>query len=198
MSTRVKADLSVSLDGVAAGHDQSLEHPFGPKVGERLHTWMFEHKADHETEVAALLDNVGAHVMGRNMFTAGRGELDPEWTGWWGPEPPYEGPVFVLTHYQRAPVHVGRTTFTFVNDGLDSAMAQAREAAGEKDISIAGGATTVNAALAAGHLDELRLHIAPFTVGEGVRVFENIPDVHLVPIATRATPHVTHVTYARP
>jgi len=195
MSGIVTADLSVSLEGVAAGHDQSAEHPFGPAVGERLHTWMFEHGDDNADEVAAITD-AGAFIMGRNMFGPDRGEWDLDWHGWWGTNPPYHQPVFVLGHRPRPPVEMeGGTTFVFVHDGIESALHQAREAAGDRDVAIAGGATTINAYLAAGLLDELRLHVAPITVGDGVRIFDGVPDLTLTPVSSRATPHVTHLTW---
>ncbi len=194
----VTADLAVSLDLVAAGRDQSREHPFGPRIGERLHTWMFEHADDHAEEIAAIVD-AGAFVMGRHMFGTDRGEWDLDWTGWWGPEPPYHGPVFVLAHRPRPDVVMaGGTTFHFVTDGLEAAVARAREAAGDRNVSIAGGPSTTNAALGAGLIDELRLHIVPFTVGEGLRVFDGQGDLTLVPASSRTTPHVTHVTWRRP
>ncbi|MGW2090830.1 dihydrofolate reductase family protein [Promicromonospora sukumoe] len=193
----VKADLAVSLDGYSAGHDQSLEHPFGPLAGERLHTWMFEHGDAHQAEVDAIV-GAGAYIMGRNMFTAGRGEWDLDWTGWWGEDPPYHGPVFVLTHHPRASVEMkGGTTFHFVTDGIESALAQARAAAGDRDISITGGATTLNEYLAAGHVDELRLHVVPFTLGSGTRVFDGVPPIEFSSTSVRHTPEVTHVTLRR-
>jgi dihydrofolate reductase len=198
MSTsQVTADMAVSLDLVGSGHDQSREHPFGPRVGERLHTWMFEHGDDHAEEVAAITA-AGAYVMGRHMFGPDRGDWDLDWTGWWGPEPPYHAPVFVLGHRPRDPVEMaGGTTFHFVTDGIHAALDRAREAAGRRDVSIAGGVRTLNAYLAAGLVDELRLHVVPFTVGEGLRVFDDVPDLRLVPVSARATPHVTHLTWRR-
>lgn len=193
----VKADLAVSLDGYSAGHDQSLEHPFGPLAGERLHTWMFEHGDAHQAEVDAIV-GAGAYIMGRNMFTAGRGEWDLDWTGWWGEDPPYHGPVFVLTHHPRESVEMkGGTTFHFVTDGIESALAQARAAAWDRDISITGGATTLNEHLAAGHVDELRLHVVPFTLGSGTRVFDGVPPIEFSSTSVRHTPEVTHVTLRR-
>ncbi|GAA2225423.1 dihydrofolate reductase family protein [Promicromonospora sukumoe] len=193
----VKADLAVSLDGYSAGHDQSLEHPFGPLAGERLHTWMFEHGDAHQAERDAIV-GAGAYIMGRNMFTAGRGEWDLDWTGWWGEDPPYHGPVFVLTHHPRESVEMkGGTTFHFVTDGIESALAQAREAAGDREISVTGGATTVNEYLAAGHIDELRLHVVPFTLGSGTRVFDGVPPIEFSSTSVRHTPEVTHVTLRR-
>ncbi len=193
----VVADLGVSLDGVAAGHDQSLEFPMGERVGQRLHTWMFEDAEDNRAEVDAIVD-AGAFVMGRNMFTAGRGEWDLDWQGWWGPEPPYHGPVFVLTHHPRADlVMAGGTTFHFVTDGPAAALERARAAAGDRNVSIAGGPSTVNAYLSLGLLDELRLHVAPVTIGDGLRVFDGVPDLRLVPFASRTTTSVTHLTWRR-
>jgi len=193
----VTADIAVSIDLVAAGHDQSREHPFGPLVGERLHTWMFEHREDHAEEIAAIL-HARAYIMGRHMFGPDRGDWDLDWQGWWGPEPPYHAPVFVLCSRPRDPLPMaGGTTFHFVTDGIEAALELARDAAGDADVSIAGGPTTLNAYLDAGLVDELRLHIAPFTVGAGLRVFDGVTDLAMVPVASRATPQVTHLTYRR-
>jgi dihydrofolate reductase len=193
----VTADIAVSLDLVASGRDQSREHPFGPVIGERLHTWMFEHGDESADEIAAIL-HARAYVMGRHMFGADRGDWDLDWQGWWGPEPPYHGPVFVLGSRPREPlVMEGGTTFHFVTGGIEAALARAREAAGDGDVSIAGGPTTLNAYLAAGLVDELRLHVVPFTVGEGLRVFDSLADLAMVPVSSRTTPHVTHLTYRR-
>jgi len=194
----VTADMAVSLDLVGAGRDQSLEHPFGPRVGERLHTWMFEHADESRAEVDAILD-ARAYVMGRHMFGPDRGEWDLGWTGWWGPEPPYHGPVFVLCSRQRDPVEMeGGTTFHFVTGGPVVALSAAKEVAGDGNVSVAGGVDTLNQYLRAGLVDELRLHVVPFTVGEGLRVFDDVPDLAMVPVGARATEHVTHLTYRRP
>ena len=194
----VKADLAVSLDGVAAGHDQSREYPFGPHVGERLGTWMFEHPEENQAEIDAIVD-AGAFVMGRHMFGADRGDWDLDWQGWWGPEPPYHGPVFVLAHRPRPDlVMEGGTVFHFVTDGPEAALERARAAAGTRDVSIAGGPGTTNVFLALNLIDELRLHIVPITLGEGIRVFDEVPDLTLVPVSSRTTPHVTHVSWRRP
>ena len=197
--TRVTADMAVSLDLVGAGRDQSREHPFGPRVGERLHQrWMFDHQDEHADEIAAIT-TARAYVMGRHMFGPDRGDWDLSWTGWWGPNPPYHGPVFVLGHQPRDPVEMeGGTTFHFVTDGVEAAVERARAAADGGDVSIAGGVSTLNAALAAGLVDELRLHVVPFTVGEGLRVFDGVEDLTLVPAAARATRDVTHLTWRRP
>jgi dihydrofolate reductase len=193
----VTADIAVSLDLVAAGRDQSLEHPFGPDVGQRLHTWMFEHGADHRDEIDAIL-HARAYVMGRHMFGPDRGDWDLEWQGWWGPEPPYAAPVFVLCSRPREPlVMAGGTTFHYVTDGIEAALERAREAAGDGDVSIAGGPGTLNAYLAAALVDELRLHVVPFTLGDGLRVFDGVADLAMVPVSSRTTPHVTHLTYRR-
>jgi dihydrofolate reductase len=193
----VTADISVSLDLVAAGRDQSREHPFGPVVGERLHTWMFEHGEESPDEVAAIL-RARAYVMGRHMFGPDRGEWDLGWQGWWGPEPPYRAPVFVLCSRPRESLTMaGGTTFHFVTEGVEAALRRARDAAGARDVSIAGGPGTLNAYLAAGLVDELRLHVAPFTVGDGLRVFDGVERLTMLPATSRTTPHVTHLTYRR-
>ena len=161
--TTVSADISVSLDGYAAGPNQSADLPFGEGVDGRLHTWMFDHADDNRDEIDAIT-SAGAYIMGRNMFGPGRGEWDLEWKGWWGPEPPYHAPVFVLTHHRREPLEMdGGTTFTFVTDGPESALAQARQAAGGGRVAIAGGAATLNQYLSLGAIDELRLHVVPIT-----------------------------------
>lgn len=198
--TKVFADLALSADGYSTGPNQSEEHPFGEVEPEELHTWMFEYADENHDEVDAIVA-ASAFIQGRNMFGPVRGEWTGDWRGWWGPNPPYHGPVFVLTHYPREPVVMeGGTTFIFVTDGIESAMTQAREAAGDGDISIAGGASTINQYLAAGHIDELRLHIVPKTLGfngrtDVVRLFDGVPPLTLPAPTVRTTPHVTHVTY---
>jgi dihydrofolate reductase len=196
----VTCDLSISLDGYSAGPNQSLERPFGDRVEDpdTLHAWMFEHGDEHVSERAAITD-AGAFVMGRNMFTPGRGEWDLDWVGWWGPEPPYHAPVFVLTHVARAPVEMaGGTTFHFVTGGPDEALARAREAAGGRNVSIAGGASTVNQFLAAGAIDELRLHIVPRVLDLGyVRLFDGVGPITWASSAVRWTPEVTHLVLRR-
>jgi len=193
--TKVTTDMAISLDGFAAGLNQSRDEPFGEGVGDRLHTWMFE-AADENAEEIAAITAAGAYVMGRNMFSPGRGEWDLDWKGWWGDDPPYHAPVFVLTHHPREPLTMqGGTTFTFVTDGIESALAQAREAAGEKDVAIAGGAQTVNQYVAAGLLDELRLHVAPLILGRGERLLAGVGDTALEPLGMRSTPLVTHLRY---
>jgi dihydrofolate reductase len=193
--TKVTCDMAVSVDGFVAGPNQSLAQPFGDGVGDRLHRWMFEQPEANAAAIAAI-DAAGAYVMGRNMFGPGRGAWDEQWTGWWGAEPPYRAPVFVLTHHPREPVAMqGGTTFTFVTDGIESALAQARDAAGEGDVAIAGGAATVNQYLAAGSIDELRLHVAPVVLGTGERLFDGVGAMDLERLDVTPTELVTHMSY---
>lgn len=144
--------------------------------------------------LATLHANTGAHVMGRRMFGPGTGEWDETWTGWWGPEPPYHAPVFVLTNHDRAPLPMeGGTTFTFVTDGIESALKHARDAAGDRDVEIAGGASTVRQYLAAGLLDELVLHLVPVVLGAGERLWDGLLGLTLDPVEVTASPAVTHL-----
>jgi dihydrofolate reductase len=204
----VTCHISISLDGFAAGPRQSIENPLG-EGGERLHDWVVvtaSWREQHGLEggdrsadsavVDELVQGVGAYIMGRKMFGGGGGTWDEAWTGWWGQDPPFHVPVFVLTHHPRQPLTMqGGTTFTFVTDGIESALGQAREAAGDKDISIAGGASAIQQYLAAGLLDELHLHIVPIVLGSGERLLENVGDPSLEPIDVVASPAVTHVKY---
>jgi dihydrofolate reductase len=193
--TKVTCDMAMSVDGFAAGLDQSEAEPFGPRVGMRLHRWMFD-EPEANAAVIDAITSAGAHIMGRNMFGPGRGAWDEEWKGWWGDDPPYHAPVFVLTHHPRAPLTMqGGTTFTFVTDGIESALAQAREAAGDGDVAIAGGAQTVNEYLAAGVIDELRLHVVPLVLGEGERLFEGVGEITLERLDVSGTDLVTHLSY---
>jgi dihydrofolate reductase len=204
----VTCQISISLDGFVAGPNQSLENPIGDG-GMRLHQWIFETaswRRQHgqaggaRTVDSEVLDeavqNVGAYIMGRKMFGGGAGPWDETWKGWWGENPPYHVPVFVLTHHARAPLSMhGGTTFNFVTEGIDSALQQARSAAGDRDIAIAGGASTVQQYLAARKLDELYLHIVPIILGAGERLLENVGDPTLEPVKVIAAPAVTHVKY---
>jgi dihydrofolate reductase len=195
---KVTCGMAMSVDGYTAGPNQRADAPFGDGVGESLHRWMFEAAEENAAEIEALTA-AGAYVMGRNMFSPGRGEWDLDWTGWWGDEPPYHAPVFVLTHYERDPVEMkGGTTFHFVTGGIIEALDRARAAAGGKDVLIAGGAATVNQYLAAGLVDEVNLHIAPVVLGAGERLFEGVGRLELTPVAARHTDLVTHVRYTRP
>lgn len=198
----VKAHITVSLDGYSAGPDQSRDAPLGVG-GEALHRWMFppEGTEPHPVDVAAreeILAGIGAYVMGRNMFggRAPDGSWDPDWQGWWGPEPPYHGPVHVLTHVPREPLEMeGGTTFHFATDGIEAAVARAREAAGDRDVSIAGGASTVQQALNAGLLDELTLDVSPVLLGGGTRLLDGVTGVRLEQRSSRASDLATHVRY---
>jgi dihydrofolate reductase len=196
---KVTCDLTISLDGYATGHNQTEERPFGDDGGDgwgdRLHAWYAEGPDEHPAEFARMT-TAKAFIMGRNMFGPVRGDWDRQWNGWWGDNPPYHAPVFVLTHHPRDPQPMdGGTTFHFVTDGIDAAMKLAREAAGDGDISIHGGPTTVNSYLAAGMIDELRLHIVPLMLGAGVRLFDGVPPLNLEQAESRATTSVTHLTY---
>ncbi|SDJ49464.1 RibD C-terminal domain-containing protein [Frankineae bacterium MT45] len=218
----VTCQISISLDGFTAGLHQSRDNPLGDG-GLRLHQWIFATESWNRRQGnpnpvgqpgtdadSAVIDeataNVGAYIMGRHMFgegggyAAGRGvepdTWDETWTGWWGENPPYHVPVFVLTHYPREPLTMqGGTTFNFVTGGAEEALAQARAAAGDRDVSIAGGAATVQQFLRAGLLDELYLHIAPVLLGGGERLLENVGDLRLEPIKVVASPAVTHIKY---
>ena len=187
--------IATSVDGFAAGPNQTLENPLGDGVGESLHRWMFEQPDVNAAEIESLT-SAGAYVMGRNMFGPGRGEWDLDWKGWWGDDPPYHAPVFVLTHHPRESLSMdGGTTFHFVTDGIESALDQATAAAGERDVAIAGGAATVNAYLAAGLVDELWLHVAPVTIGVGERLFDGVGPLTLEPISSSGNDLVTHTRY---
>ena len=211
---KLKVDISMSLDGFVAGPNQTLDEPLG-QGGELLHEWMFSAQAWRETHgleggetnvdsevIAAGLARVGATVMGRRMFSGGEGpwEDDPKADAWWGDDPPFHHPVFVLTHHEREPVEKqGGTTYTFVTDGIESALEQARAAAGDDDVLVAGGAEVVQQYLRAGLLDEIQLHVAPVLLGGGARLFDGpLPDL---PQALERTgviespTGVTHVTY---
>ena len=205
---RVTSQISISLDGFAAGPNQSLDNPLG-EGGERLHDWAIataawnrQHGRAVGTEgvdsdiVASSVKGVGAYIMGRRMFGGGDGPWDPEWKGWWGNEPPYHVPVFVLTHHEREPLEMeGGTTFHFVTGGIESALEQARAAAGDADVQIAGGASAIQQYLAAGLLDELYLHIAPVLLGSGERLLEDVGDPQLEPVEAIHSPAATHIRY---
>lgn len=207
---RFKFEIAISVDGYVAGPNQSEEHPLG-EGGEGLHEWVVKLAAWREAHgkeggevnpssemVEEYNANVGAVVMGRNMFGGGPGPWgDGSWRGWWGEDPPFHVPVFVLTHHEREPLEMeGGTSFHFVTDGIESALDQAREAAGAQDIRLGGGAEAGQQYLAAGLLDELQLNVAPILLGDGARLFENVgTDLKLEPVRVVGTPEVTHVKY---
>jgi dihydrofolate reductase len=192
--------MSISLDGFVAGPDQSRENPLG-KRGIELHRWhLGDERANDADETATrwLMRPRGAYVMGRNMFGPIRGTWDEDWRGWWGLEPPYHAPVFVLTHHARDPIRMeGGTIFHFVTEGFDAAYAQARETAGGAGVDIAGGAWTVRQALAVGVIDELTIDIAPVLLGAGERIFEGEAEFGLEPVEVLHSPLATHIRYRR-
>ncbi len=209
---RLIFDITMSLDGFVAGPSPTLEDPLG-RGGMQLHDWATVTKAWRERHgleggeinidgdvIAEGLERQGALIMGRGMFSGGAGpwEADPNANAWWGDDPPFHMPVFILTHHAREPVEKqGGTTFTFVTDGIESALAQAREAAGDKDVVVVGGANVVQQYLAAGLVDEFQVHVAPLLLGGGVRLFDELgsptPKVELV--RTVGSPAATHLTY---
>ena len=205
--------LTTSLDGYMAGPSQSLDHPLGVG-GERLHDWAFATRTFRKVhgmeggdegvddEWASRGDvGIGATIMGRNMFGPIRGPWgDDEWRGWWGEDPPFHHPVFVLTHYAREPLELaGGTTFTFVTDGIEAALEQARRAAGGKDVSLAGGASAARQYLAAGLVDEMEISLVPTLLDSGERLFDGVgDDLHgLELVRTVAAPGVTHLKFAK-
>ena len=207
--SELRVHISVSADGYVAGPNQSEENPLG-EGGESLHEWAFPLKAFREAhgreggEVNAsnsVLEeaqaNVGAEIMGRGKFGGGPGPWgDDPWTGWWGDDPPFHMPVFVLTHHERDPLTLSDTTFTFVTDGIESALEQARAAAAGKDVTVGGGADVINQYLTAGLVDELELNVVPLVLGGGVRLFEGVgPDLTLEQVRAVDAPGVTHLKY---
>jgi dihydrofolate reductase len=208
--TKVRFDISLSLDGFMAGPDQSVENPLGVG-GTALHEWAFELAAFRAVQgrdggevnastqiVEERFANAGAYILGRNMFGGGPGPWsgDPPWNGWWGDDPPYHAPVFVLTHHAREPLlMLGGTTFHFVTDGIDPALEQARAAAGDGDVVIGGGAATIRQYLAAGHVEELNVSLVPVFLGSGERPFADLPDLRLEQVRAVEAPGVTHLRY---
>ena len=208
--SKVRAHISVSQDGYVAGPNQSSENPLG-EGGEQLHDWVIALKSWREPhgreggEVNAstpVVDeekaNVGAHIMGRGMFGPPDGGSwgDDAWQGWWGDDPPFHKPVIVVTHHEREPLTLSDTTFTFVTDGIDSALAQAKEAAGDEDVFISGGADIINQSLAAGEVDEVEWHVVPILLGSGSRLFEGVgPDLKLEQLRAVEAPGVAHLKY---
>ncbi len=208
---RLTFDISMSVDGYAAGPNATQEEPLGVG-GEELHEWAFKAASWNEAHgreggesssadndvMAESIGVPGAIIMGRHMFSGEGGPWgDPPFQGWWGDDPPFHVPVFVLTHHEREPLTLGDTMFTFVTDGADSALAQAREAAGDRDVSIAGGANVIQQYLRAGLVDEFQVHIAPRLLGGGVALFDalgtTLPELELDRVV--AGEHATHLRY---
>jgi dihydrofolate reductase len=212
--SKLRFKISMSLDGFVAGPSQSVDNPLGIG-GMRLHEWAFslaQFRSMHSLEggevnastpvVEESLANIGATVMGRNMFGGHPGPWDAKkpWNGWWGPNPPFHHPVFVLTRHARAPLELeGGTTFTFVTDGIEAALEQARSAARGQDVSLAGGANAARQYFAAGLVDEMEINLAPTLLGSGERLFEGVGDDlrGLELVRTVSTPKVTHLKFAR-
>jgi dihydrofolate reductase len=211
--SKLKVTITMSLDGFVAGPNQSERDPLGVG-GMQLHQWMYPLKVFREThgeeggEVNAstpiaeeILGNVGATIMGRNMFGGGPGPWgDHPWNGYWGDDPPYHHPVFVLTRHPREPLEMqGGTTFRFITDGIESALGQAKNAAGAKDVSLGGGANVVQQYLAAGLLDEILVSVVPIFLSDGARLFDNLGETkpRLRQVEAVEAPGVTHIRYAR-
>ena len=210
--SRLRFQITMSLDGYVAGPDQSVENPLG-KGGEDLHDWVVKLRTFREMHgggaggetginddvLREVFDNIGATIMGRNMFGGGPGPwaTDP-WSGWWGDNPPFHIPVFVLTHHAREPlVMQGGTTFHFVTDGIESALEQAKAAARGKDVSLGGGASAAQQYFGAGLIDELEIHIVPLILGGGARLFDNLGEanINLEPVRALEGPGVIHLKY---
>jgi dihydrofolate reductase len=211
--TRLRLRISMSLDGFVAGPGQSVQNPLGIG-GMRLHEWVFPLEVwrsqhgmpggevnESSQVVEESLANVGATIMGRNMFGGHPGpwRQDAPWNGWWGDNPPFHHPVFVLTHHARVPLALeGGTTFTFVTDGVDAALERARAAAQGKDVALAGGARVANEFLAAGLVDEMEISLVPTLLGAGERLFAGVDRLHgLELVRTVAAPQVTHLKFAK-
>jgi dihydrofolate reductase len=208
--TRLRFQISMSLDGFIAGPNQSTENPLG-EGGMQLHQWAFGLAAWRERHgqeggevnpstdvVEESLENVGATVMGRNMFGGTGPWGDDPWDGWWGDDPPFHMPVFIVTHHERQPVvKRGDTPFTFVTDGIESALEQARTAAAGKDVALGGGANIAQQYLKAGLIDEMQIHLVPVLLGDGARLFDNVMPMKpgLECIRAVEAPGVLHLTY---
>jgi dihydrofolate reductase len=201
-------NITMSVDGFVAGPNASLDEPLG-EGGEELHEWVVglrswreEHgleggePGEDDEVVRRAVDRTGAYVMGRRMFSGGEGpwEDDPRRNGWWGDEPPFRKPVFVVTHHEREPLQLGATTFTFV-PSVEDAVGQAKDAAGGQDVQVSGGGSVAQQALDAGLLDELHIHVAPVLLGGGVRLFEQPQRREIELVGVSGSPRVTHLEY---
>jgi dihydrofolate reductase len=211
MMGKLRSTMTISLDGFGAGPNQSVKDPLGVG-GERLHEWMYPLAVFHEMQgedaegevnastavIRGWWENVGAVVMGRNMFGGGPGPWRGDWRGWWGENPPYHVPVFVITHHPREPLEMqGGTTFHFVTDGIEAALKLAREAAGGKDVWLTGGASVIRQYLRAGLLDEIEISLTPVLLGEGERLFADLDgsEIELEQVRAVEAPGVTHISY---
>ena len=207
--SKLRCHISISLDGCVAGPNQSEENPLG-EGGEGLHDWSVPLAAWRESHgmeggeanassrvLEERGENIGASLMGRKMFGPVQGGAwDGQWNGWWGDDPPYHQPTFIVTHHPRDPVEMqGGTTFHFVTDGIESALEQAKQAAGGKDVMLWGGADIVGQYLAAGLLDVLELHVVPVVLGDGARLFDNVAEVRLEQVRALEAPGVAHLKY---
>jgi dihydrofolate reductase len=210
--SKLRSTMAMSLDGFVAGPDQSVENPLGVG-GERLHEWMIplavfremhgEDAGGGEVNASTAVirgwwENVGAVVMGRNMFGGGPGPWREDWQGWWGENPPYHVPVFVITHHSREPLHMqGGTTFHFVTEGIEAALKLATEAAGGQDVWLTGGASVIQQYLRAGLVDEIEISLAPVLLGEGERLFADLDgsEIELEQVRAVEAPGVTHISY---
>ena len=208
--SKVRVHIAISADGYVAGPNQSNEDPLG-EGGEQIHDWMLALKAwrephgreGGEVNISSSVleeanDNIGAEIMGRGKFgPAGGGPWpDEPWEGWWGEDPPFHKPVFVVTHHEREPLTLTDTTFTFITDGIESALEQAKEAAAGKDIFISGGGEIINQYLAAGLVDELGLHVVPILLGSGSRLFDGVgPHMNFEQLRAVEAPGVAHLKY---
>ena len=212
---RLRLNISMSLDGYVAGPNQSLENPLG-EGGEALHEWVVVTRSfrrihgseDESGETGADDDvmaesfaNLGSSIMGRNMFGGGPGRWSDEpWKGWWGDDPPFHHPVFVLTNHAREPLEMqGGTTFHFVTDGIEAALERAKQAAGDGDVGLGGGAEAARQYLRAGLVDDMQIHVAPVLLGGGARLFEDVGDVRsrYEPLGLVSSPAVAHYRYRR-
>ena len=209
---KLRLRISMSFDGYTSGPDQSLKEPLGVG-GERLHEWVVALRVwrskhgqagGEDNESSRIVEdetaNIGATIMGRHMFGGHPGGWDAgnPWRGWWGKNPPFHHPVFVVTHHERPPLTLEDTTFHFVTDGIESALDQARRAAGSRDISLAGGANICQQYPNAGVVDEMLIHQVPVLLGGGARLFEGVNDLHGLELAeTIAAPDVTHFRFLK-
>jgi dihydrofolate reductase len=206
--SKLRFNVTMSLDGFVAGPNQSEQDPLGVG-GMELHQWIFplaawrqshgEEGGEVNASTAVVEEwnaNVGATIMGRNMFGGGPGPWsEPPWNGWWGDEPPFRHPVFVLTHHAREPLELGETTFFFVTDGIESALAQARAAAGEMDVSIGGGADVIRQYIGAGLVDEFELSVVPLLLGAGERLLDDLGGTAVEQVRVIEAPGVAHLKY---